>query len=69
MRSPIGQQIDRIFDRRHVTARTCHQHALRHPAAPSLVHERPDRTAYFEAGSQWPSCTVLTISSSTATTR
>ena len=36
---------------RHVTARTCHQHALRRPASPSLVHERPDRTAYFETGS------------------
>jgi hypothetical protein len=29
---------------RHVTSRTCHQHALRRPAAPSLVHERPKRT-------------------------
>jgi len=46
-----------IFDRRHVTACTCwaipddRQHALCHPASPSLVHARPDRTAYFETGS------------------
>jgi uncharacterized protein len=26
---------------RHVTARTCHQHALHRPATPSLVQERP----------------------------
>jgi len=43
-------KINRIFDRRHVTARACHQHALRrvggHPI-PSLIHEHPDHTAYF----------------------
>jgi hypothetical protein len=37
---------------RHVTSRTYHQHALRHPAAPSLVHERTGRTAYFETRSK-----------------
>jgi len=41
-----------IFDRRHVTAHTCHQHVLHRPATPSLVHALPDRTAYFETGSQ-----------------
>jgi hypothetical protein len=51
MRSPIGQQIEGIFDRRHVTACACHQHALRHPATPSLIQKRPDHTAYLETGS------------------
>jgi hypothetical protein len=32
--------LDTALDR-HVTARTCHQHALHRPATPSLVHERP----------------------------
>jgi hypothetical protein len=42
--------LDTALDR-HVTACTCNQHALRHPASPSLIHERPDRTAYFETRS------------------
>jgi DNA-binding transcriptional ArsR family regulator len=45
-----------IFDRRHVMACACHQHALRHPATPSLIHEHPDRTAYSETGSQSSPC-------------
>jgi len=48
-------KIHGIFDRRHVMARACHQHALRrvggHPI-PSLVHEHPDHTAYLETGSE-----------------
>ncbi len=32
----------------------CHQHALHRPASPSLVHERPDRTAYFKTRSKGP---------------
>ncbi|HYM44946.1 MAG TPA: FAD-dependent oxidoreductase, partial [Solirubrobacteraceae bacterium] len=51
--------LDTALDR-HVTARTCHQHALRRPASPSLVHERPDRTAYFETGPK-PSVTEADI--------
>ncbi len=35
-----------------MTARTCHQHALRRPASPSLAQERPSRTAYFKARSR-----------------
>jgi adenylate cyclase class IV len=43
-------------------ARACHQHALRHPATPSLVHERPDRTAYFDRHSkEVPTATPVTI--------
>jgi len=56
MLSPIGQQIDGIFDRRHVTACTCwailddRQRALRraggHPirrvGGHSIIHEHPD---------------------------
>jgi multidrug efflux pump subunit AcrA (membrane-fusion protein) len=34
-----------------MTARTCHQHALRRPSPPSLVQERPGRTAYFKTRS------------------
>jgi hypothetical protein len=35
--------LDTALDR-HVTSRTCHQHALRRPAAPSLIQKRPERT-------------------------
>ena len=37
---------------RHVTPCTCCRHALRRPASPSLVQERPERTAYFETRSE-----------------
>jgi hypothetical protein len=38
--------LDTALDR-HLTARTCHQHALRRPAATSLVQERPGRAHIF----------------------
>jgi hypothetical protein len=41
--SSLGTALDR-----HVTSRTCHQHALRRPAPPSLVQERPERTLISE---------------------
>jgi hypothetical protein len=43
---------------RHVPAWPCYQHGLHRPASPSLVHERPDRTAYFESGSSEACLTV-----------
>jgi Aminotransferase class-V len=42
--------LDTALDR-HVPAWPCYRHGLHRPATPSLVHERPDRTAYFESGS------------------
>jgi uncharacterized protein len=43
--------LDTALDR-HVTARTCHQHALHRPATTSLAHKRPDRTPDFETASE-----------------
>jgi hypothetical protein len=51
MRSPIGQQIDGIFDRQHALRRVG-GHPIRRVGGHSIIHEHPDRTAYFETGSQ-----------------
>ncbi len=42
--------MDAALDR-HVTVRTCYQHALHRPATPSLIHEPTEGTAYFDGRS------------------
>jgi secreted trypsin-like serine protease len=53
IRHARNASLDTALDR-HATSCAYHQYALRRPAAPSLLHERTDRTACFETRSERP---------------